>query len=163
MSTIPLQIPALIEHLKAQKLDVKLQEDTGQAFIVFKTKMQGQELEFPTFFRIYEEGALLQFLTFIPTMLSVETRGETARLLLAINKELDLPGFGMDEEAGAVFYRIMLPSPDGSIHTNLFESILKAVQEVTKAFSPSIMEVSQGYSTYDELLKKAKDLEKKHQ
>ncbi len=120
---IPLNLDQILEHLRRKNYDAKLQSETNQIYFIHKA---GQ-LEFPIFFRIFEKGDLLQLLAFIPSNFKEGTQTEVARLLHLINKELDIPGFGMDEKEGVIFYRSMLPAFDKKIDPNLLESFLKAI------------------------------------
>src|ERR1700722_19094980 len=95
----------LREYLIAQKFPVHFQQETNQIYMLYT--IGGKE--FPLFMRIFGDADLLQLLTFIPCHLHSNATNSLARLLHLLNKELDIPGFGMDEAAKFVFYRVMLP------------------------------------------------------
>jgi hypothetical protein len=84
---------------------------------------------------------------------------DLARLLHLLNKELDVPGFGMDEMAGVVFYRLMLPTPKKKIDADLLLAFLKTVEHVCQMFSTPIEAISTGQMTLDEILAKAQEME----
>jgi hypothetical protein len=101
---------------------------------------------------------LLQLLVFIPCQLQKEVIPDMARLLHLLNKELDVPGFGMDEMAGVIFYRLMLPTPNKKIEEELLGAFLRTVEQVCKMFSGPIEAVAMGATTLEEILTKAKEL-----
>lgn len=168
---------SILDFMRKNKYEAEIQSDTKQVYTILKI---GQK-EYPLFIRIFDEGHLLQLLAFIPCHLEPhqdfgkENKGEhrphekhaqsvvlgdIARLLHLLNKELDVPGFGMDEMAGAVFYRLMLPTPKKKIEDDLLLAFLKTVEQVCKMFANSIEAVSSGHTSLDEILAKAKEMEK---
>ena len=164
---------SILNFMQKNKYEASIQSDTQQVYTIFKI---GQK-EYPLFMRVFDEGHLLQLLVFIPCHLTPnesfssgkkhkgngeEQKGlpDLARLLHLLNKELDVPGFGMDEMAGVVFYRIMLPTPKKKIEADLLLAYLKTVEHVCKMFSTPIEAVSSGQMTLDQILAKAHELEK---
>jgi len=156
---IPLSIPTLFDYLKNKEVDVQIQSETNQIYFVFKV----ETFEFPLFLRVYEESNLLQLIVFLPTPLTSGKESDLALLLHMLNKELDIPGFGMDEAAQVVYYRWMLPAVNKKIHGPLLERFLESIQMVCQAFSPVIFAVAQGMATYQDVLKKAQEEIKKQQ
>lgn len=150
---IQLTLENLLQFLKSKKYDAHLQSETHQIYIVFKIENK----DFPVFFRIFEGGELLQILAFMPGMLKPGTAGDVGRLLHMLNKELDIPGFGMDETSGVVFYRWVLPALGQQIEEKLIETFLNSIQLVCKSFAPVILTVAFGGTTFEDVLKKAKD------
>lgn len=155
----------ILAFMKQNKYEAELQKDTNQVYTIFKV----QQKEYPLFLRVFDEGHLLQLLVFIPSHLTPnEKKGgevkagvaDLARLLHLLNKELDVPGFGMDEMAGVVFYRVMLPTPKKKVDPDLLLAFLKTVEHVCKMFSTPIEAVSSGQMTLDQILAKAQELEK---
>ncbi len=150
---LTLEIDAIRSHLQEKGVEVSLQKETNQLCILLKI----EEVEFPLFIRIFDGGELLQLLAFIPCNISNATASDTARLLHLLNKEVDLPGFGMDEAASVVFYRSMLPTKDKQIDPSLMDAYINATELVCKTFAPVITAVAQGAITFAEVLKKAKE------
>ncbi len=147
---IPLTIPALQEHLKALKLDPIFQQETNQLIVIFKI----DGYDFPLFFRIFEGAQLLQLITFIPCNLKASAAPSLARLLHLINKEIDLPGFGMDEKASIVYYRMMLTAVNGEIDGKVLETISSTLKTLCETFGPVISAVASGAASYEDVLKK---------
>jgi hypothetical protein len=171
---------AILAFMRKNKYEADIQSDTQQVYTIFKINQK----EYPLFLRIFDDGHLLQLLVFIPChlepnepfALGQESKSQTsestenksqkavvadlARLLHLLNKELDVPGFGMDEMAGVVFYRLMLPTPKKKIECELLLAFLKTVEHVCQMFSTPIEAVSSGQMTLDQILAKAKEMEK---
>ena len=94
-------------------------------------------------------------------MLKPGAAGDLGRLLHLLNKELDIPGFGMDEEAEVVFYRIMIPAIDNRVDTKVITRYLGSIEGLCMNFSPVIATVAGGAATFNEVLKKIKSAQKK--
>lgn len=174
---IDLTPDSLLSFMRKNKYEADIQGETQQVYTVLKIKGR----EYPIFLRIFEEGHLLQILAFIPSHLQPnedyikelkEGHGERsrsaqqqaiisdlARFLHLLNKELDIPGFGMDEIAGVVFYRLMLPSSKKKIDPELLSAFLKTVDQVCQMFSNPIEALSSGQMSLDEVLAKAQQIE----
>src|SRR5688572_7778880 len=142
--------------LTKKNFSPQLQKDTDQLCIV--NTFQG--VDFPTFLRVYEGGELLQILLFIPCNIKAGTEGDVARILNLINKEIDIPGFGMDENSNVIFYRMMIPAYEKNIQEGLIELYLKSLELLCQTFTPAIVAVAQGHMSYDEVLTKLKETEK---
>lgn len=170
---------SLLNFMQKNKYEANIQSDTQQVYTIFKINKK----EYPLFLRVFDDGHLLQLLVFIPCALepnqkfafdkktkrepsesssdkSKESVADLARLLHLLNKELDVPGFGMDEMAGVVFYRLMLPTPKKKFDEDLLVAYLKTAEHVCQMFSTPIEAVSSGQMTLDQILAKAHELEK---
>lgn len=171
---------SLLQFMRKNKYEADIQADTQQVYTIFKLNQK----EYPLFLRVFDEGHLLQLLVFIPCHLEPNEQfapgkqkgkarsnassqnedqkvivADIARLLHLLNKELDVPGFGMDEIAGVVFYRLMLPTPKKKIESELLLAFLKTVEHVCQMFSTPIEAVSSGQMTLDQILTKAHEME----
>ncbi|NGX58655.1 MAG: hypothetical protein K940chlam3_01563 [Chlamydiae bacterium] len=143
----------LIKHLKDKGFNAELQSETGQVYFIFKEKEQ----EFPLFFRFFESGELLQMIAFFPIQMNSEVISDVSRLLHLLNKELDIPGFGLDEIGGVTFFRIMLDLKDNQIDETLLEKYINTARLACKTFGTTIEAVVVGATTVDEMIKKAQD------
>lgn len=143
---------SLIEFLKKNDFKAEVQKETGQIVSIFNIANQ----EFPLFLRRFEGSELLQLLVFIPSQIKNGAKTDLARLLHMINKELDIPGFGMDEESGTCFYRIMLPTIENGIDERILESYLKSLKAVCEQIGPTVMAVANEVASFDEIVRKAK-------
>ena len=150
---IPLKLDKLHQYLNQKGYEALLQNETNQIYLIFKIN----NIEYPLFIRIYEGGELLQLLAFVPGHIQTGAQADLARLLHLLNKELDTPGFGMDENAGISFYRNMLSSIDKTIHPQLLESHLNSIQLILKTFGPIVLTVASGKATFDDILQKITD------
>jgi hypothetical protein len=143
----------LLKFLKKKNYDAKLQSETRQIYTI----LQFEGKEFPLFLRIFDQSDLLQLLVFMPTQIKPGTHADLARLLHLINKELDIPGFGMDENSGVAFYRCMLPTPGRKIDPELLGAYLKSIELICESVSPSVIAVAGGFASYGDILRAAKE------
>lgn len=149
---IELTLPKILDHLKKEKFDPKLQSETDQIYFIFK--IEGHE--FPLFVRIYDESDLLQLLVFFPAPIKEGTEADVARLLHLLNKEIDIPGLGMEEESRMAFYRVMLPALDKKINDRLLDAFLDSMRLICEHFAPVVFAVTQGKVTFQEVLEKSR-------
>lgn len=140
MQMIPLTLDDVLKHLLAQKYDAKLQATTKQLYFIHRTP----EAEFPIFLKVDEYGTTLQTLLFLPCNMRPKAPPEVARLLHMLNKEIDLPGFGMDENANVIFYRSVLFGSEKQIDAELLNNILRSMIRLGPIFLPIISAVAGG-------------------
>lgn len=150
---IPITNDALMECLNENSYNPQYQKETDQIAVIL-TSIQK---EFPFFLKIFEVSGLLQLLVFMPAQVKEGTESDLARLMHLINKELDIPGFGMDENTETCFYRVMLPTVDRKIDKHLLESYLKSIQTICDQIAPSVLAVAAGLATFDEILQKTQN------
>jgi len=148
-----LDLDSIQNHLKKKGIEAHIQKETQQLCVILKIAEQ----EFPLFVRIFDGNELLQLLAFLPCNIQKSTLNDTARLLHLLNKEIDIPGFGMDESAFLAFYRCMMPAKNNKIDTAFFDAFFNAVDVVCKTFAPVITAVAHGAITFQDVLQKAKE------
>lgn len=142
-----LNFPDLKKTLEKHQLSTEEQKETNQLYAMLA--IQGRN--FPIFFRIYEQQQLLQILAFLPFEYKPETVLDVGRLLHLFNKELDQPGFGLDESGKVIFFRSMVPASQGMIDDKILGAYLQATKNACELFAPAIYAVASGTSTFDEL------------
>lgn len=170
---LELTLDNLLKLLTENGYQPHLQKETNQVYTVFSF----EEREYPLFLRIFDHAYQLQLMVFLPSHLKAQLDQDPhatpspidpespygkiiaslARMLHLVNKELDIPGFGMDEKAGVVFYRVTIPSMNKCIDPQLILNYIKGAEQISKLFGIPIEAVSAGEATLDELLKKAKE------
>lgn len=150
---ISLDLNKIGKYLVSQGIEATFQKETDQLYILFKIG----DREFPLFLRIYEGGELLQLLAFLPCNTKSTTLADTARLLHLLNKEIDVPGFGMDEGPQVIFYRCMIPAKDKQLDEKILDSYISATHTACQSFAPVIAAVAYGALTFEEVLRKSKD------
>ena len=148
-----LTLETLVSMLNKKGYEAKIQKETGQAYAIFKEDDQ----EFPLFCRIYESGELLQLIAFFPYQLESKVLSDIARLLHLLNKELDIPGFGMDEFGGVAFFRCMMNTPGKKLDENMLDLYLDSIRLACKSFGPTIAAVTSGATSVDDIIEKAQD------
>jgi len=144
----------LLQTLKNLKYDAKVQEQTHQIYIIF----EHEKREFPLFIRTLHDGELLQLLTFVPCTIDPGKLSDVARLLHMLNKELDVPGFCLDEGSKTIFYRLVLPTLKKEFNPESLEAFLNTSQVVCKSFGTVIEALAVGAVELEEILKKANAL-----
>ncbi len=144
----------LLQTLKTLKLEAQVQPETNQIYIIFEHEGN----QFPLFIRELHEGELLQLLSFIPCTIEKEHMNDLGRLLHMLNKELDMPGFCLDETSSTVFYRLMMPTLKKEYQEEILEALINTSQMVCKSFATVIEALATGAMTLDEILKKANEL-----
>jgi hypothetical protein len=160
---IQLTLDALVAFMRKHKFEADIQQDTKQVYSILKIENR----EYPLFLRIFESSHLLQVIIFIPSHLTPisptdgaekqQILGDVARFLHLVNKELDVPGFGIDENAGVVFYRLMLPANNKKVDEDILIAYIKTAQHVCQMFSGAIEAISSGQMSLNEVLEKAKE------
>lgn len=148
----------LKKTLEQNSLKVEEQKETNQLYAILSL----QDKNYPTFFRIYEKQQLLQILAFLPFEYKEETLLDLGRLLHLFNKELDQPGFGLDEAGKVIFFRSMVPATNEIIDDKILEAYLQATKNACELFSPAIYAIASGSATYDQLHARAQEEMKKH-
>lgn len=144
----------LLQTLTSLKLEAKVQQETNQITLFF----EDGDHQYPLFLRELHDGELLQLLTFIPRRVEPENILDLGRLLHMLNKELDMPGFCLDEGSLTVFYRLMLPTIKKEYDPKLFETLINTSQMVIKSFGPVVEALAIGAMSLSEILKKANEL-----
>lgn len=153
---ISLHLDSLLAYLIKKGVQAELQDQTNQIVVLFKIG----DREFPLFIRIFEGGELLQLLTFVPCNMKKSAFADTGRLLHLLNKELDVPGFGLDEDNSVIFYRCMIPTQNHQLDETLFDAYMNSTQLVCKSFSPVIASVAYGSISFEEILQKTREQNK---
>lgn len=77
-----------------------------------------------------------------------------------LNRELDVPGFGMEEQSKTVFYRIMMPAMDNNIDEKLIGAYLDTIKLVMSTFSPAVEAVASGQMSLGAVLDKVREATK---
>ncbi|SPN73543.1 Uncharacterized conserved protein,Family of unknown function (DUF1790) [Chlamydia serpentis] len=151
MTTWTLNQNNLTKFLKNSDQEPLLERESGLIYI----NIQANDNDLPLFFVIRNEGEILQLICYLPYQLYDAHKGPTARLLHLLNRDIDIPGFGMDEEQGLIFYRLVLPCLNGEIHDTLLRIYIDTIKLVCDSFSHAIGLISSGNMNLDELRRQA--------
>jgi len=139
----------LLQWLNQKNFSPLFQKETDQIYIVMN--INGHEV--PAFFGIRSEGHILQIIAYLPFELFPSTLGESARLLHILNKELDLPGFGMDEKEKLIFYRSVIPCLSQEVDEQILEMTLATMRIACETFMGAISAIISGNVKVDQLKK----------
>jgi hypothetical protein len=140
---------ALIHHLRENNLQPELHKETGQVYVLFHMN----QYEVPIFFLLRQREQLLQIVAYLPYLLPEKSLGETARLLHILNREIDMPGFGLDESEKLLFYRCVLPGIEGRMDKKLFDLYFGTARVACETFMQVIGMIVAGTMTLDQALK----------
>ncbi|MBS4169184.1 YbjN domain-containing protein [Parachlamydia sp. AcF125] len=152
---IKLKIEPIIEYLLTKNYKVKLQPETQQAYLLLEIN----KAEYPLFIRIFDEN-FLQLLLFFPQPIKKSCFNDSARLLHLINKEIDIPGFCMDEENGHVFYRTLIPAIDQKVEENLLVTFIESCKFLCQTFSSAIENVASGSLDFATVFERTREAKK---
>lgn len=145
---IKLSLETIRKYLATKGYPLEVQKETDQLHSVLKI----QGANYPLFLRIFEQSDVLQLLVFLPCTIKEGCEPELARLLHRINKEVDIPGYGMDESNKVVFYRFMLPGHKNQIEETAIFSYLRSLEKLCDTFTVPIVSVAQGRLTFQAIL-----------
>lgn len=137
---IPLTIKDVYKFLMNNQYNAQLQSATNQILILFNVDKR----DFPFFIKMDEQNHTLSLILFMPCSMRPKAPVEVARLLHLLNKEIDLPGFGMDETANVIFYRYVLLLPAQEIDGTLLKTVIDSLARLGPSFYPLISSVANG-------------------
>lgn len=150
---LELKIQQILDFLKKKNYKVDFQKETNQVVCILSV----ESIEFPLFIKIPDSNSLLQLVLFLPGKFNQNTLLEVSRLLHFLNKEIDLPGFGMDEISGTLFYRATILSVNQLIDSQILEIQIKSMESILKAMTPLILKVADGSIKFESILNMARE------
>lgn len=151
---LKLTLQNVLTYLNEKKLDAQLQKETQQIYVLFNI----DNVQFPLFLRVDENSKILQLFMFMPCALEPKAVNDTARILHLLNKEIDIPGFGMEEKAAVIFYRWVIPTLTGEIDEKMLDSFLIAIPQISRVCFPIVAAVASGNTRYDAVSGKIKEV-----
>lgn len=151
---LKLNLQDVMAYLEEKKLEPQLQKETQQLYLLFTI----DKVQFPLFLRVDENSKILQLFMFMPCTLEEKAIPDTARILHLLNKEIDIPGFGMEEKASVIFYRWVIPTLSGEIDEKMLDSFLVAIPQISRICFPIVASVASGKMRYDALAGKVKEI-----
>lgn len=139
----------LIQLLNSWNFNPVYEKESDQIYIFLKIA----HYEVPVFFGIRSGDQLLQTIAYLPFQLLDLHLGQVARLLHLLNRELDMPGFGMDEVQKLLFYRIVIPCINKELNEKVLELQLATTKVAIETFMDAIAMVLTGKGKVEDLLK----------
>lgn len=151
---MPVQLSqnAVLKVLNGMQLNPLWEQGSDQIYILLTIAQR----EVPIFFGLRGNNTLLQTIAYLPYDLQDPTKGEVARLLHAVNKEIDMPGFGMDEAQKLMFFRSVIPCPNGELNEKLLELYLATTRIACETFMDAIAMTAAGLSSTEQVLQHMK-------
>src|ERR1700722_5992510 len=117
---IKLTEDSLYKLLKEKNLKPIFEKQSKSTYL----NMSIKGVEVPIFFAVRGEGNLLQTIAYLPYELNPGAVGDVARLLHLLNREVDIPGFGMDETQKLMFFRCVIICVDAKLDPKLLDIYL---------------------------------------
>lgn len=158
--------------LKADKFDYSLEEATEEVpyerlllFIGSDYQERGRVVEITATEQLFSfEGKTkprywkVQFLFTFPFKMKPEAAQQVGSVLHFLNRQIDLPGFEMNEVDDLIYYRHALLVRDNGIDKRVFQGTLGMMMLVLDLFSETIERVAAGEMTFDDLLRSVLDI-----
>jgi hypothetical protein len=138
---IPLKLADIKKFLEGQ--GHKPQEQTETQQLMLEVRLADQNA--PLFIRILHQS-VVQMVIYLPFQFEKGRLPDVARFLHALNKDLDLPGFGLDENQRMIFFRIVIPCLQPEVEEGLLMSYFTSCQLVCTSFVYAIAAVASGQS-----------------
>ncbi|MFN0065633.1 MAG: YbjN domain-containing protein [Chlamydiales bacterium] len=135
--------------LKKHGLEPQIEAESGQLYI--SRVHEGQEIY--TFMTIAHAATLFQIMTYFPIALQKTSLNDTARLLHLFNRDVDMPGFCIDEKLGLIFYRSVLPSFNKTLEERVVMTYLGAHKGILETFFTPVVSVVLGQLKVEDVLK----------
>ncbi|WP_201456823.1 YbjN domain-containing protein [Chlamydia sp. 17-3921] len=153
MTTWELNQNNLTKFLRDSNLEPLFEKSSSLTYI----NILVNDHELPVFFVIRSEGEVLQLVCYFPYQLSETHKEATARLLHLLNRDIDIPGFGMDEEQGLIFYRLVIPCLNKEMSGPLLRIYIDTIKIVCDSFVHAIGLISTGNLNLDEMKRLARE------
>ena len=155
--TSKLSKDTLIQFLKEKKLEPTIEEDSGLVVVVQKI----DKAEIAIFFNIMADDTLLQTMAYLPLEVHEKAVADTARTLHLLNRDSEIPGYGLDEERYLVFFRCAIPCINKILDTAVLERMLIVTRLSIETFLPAIAMVASGAASIDQILAEGKKQQKR--
>ena len=96
----------------------------------------------------------IQFETALPFTFSDKSSPEVSSFLHFLNRQLELPGFEMDEGNRLILYRYVLLSSEDRLQPDLLKGIIGSISLMLDLFGEAIEKVAVEETTFNEILEK---------
>lgn len=144
-----LDIHNLLEFFHQKKFDPSYDESRSQITMTMEIGTR----EIPMIFNIISEGLILQSIAYLPLEIPQKHISDVGRMLHLLNKQLDIPGFGMDEKYFLTFFRIVIPCLNKEIYENTIDMMFISTRLACDSFLTGIELVAQGTVSLDKVIK----------
>ena len=102
-----------------------------------------------------DEQPLLQFFVLLPFSATEDTFHETMRIIMRLNMNIPLMGFGISDENGMIFFRHVTVIPDEGLPQQWYSECLFLIGFSVDEFSPMIEQVASGEKTFEQIIEEA--------
>ena len=101
-----------------------------------------------------QEDVFIQLSVTLPIDVKEEGVADLARLLLLLNKGLELPGFGLSEPDEACYFKHVLRCQRQTVETSKILALTDYTELILSMFLSAIQEVAEGKITLNEYIKR---------
>lgn len=105
--------------------------------------------------RIYEE---LQLIVTLPFQVLDECIPDTARLVLLLNKGMELPGFELSEVDRILFFRHSFVVPEDDLDERILLALVGMIELILDAFADTLEKVATGTQSLSDVVKEAQNM-----
>ncbi|MBA3238470.1 MAG: hypothetical protein H0T62_09025 [Parachlamydiaceae bacterium] len=150
------------EFIPVEQLVIELMRDSKERARLLLVRATQQNLSasdallgIKSKIRIYQE---IQFIVTLPFQVVDEQIPDAARLILLLNKGLELPGFELSESDRLIFFRHAFVVPEDDLDERIFLSLVGMIELVLDAFAETLEKVATGKQSLREVIEEAKTL-----
>jgi len=99
---------------------------------------------------------LLQFVSSLPFPLIGKVAGDTARMILLVNKVIELPGFGMSEIDESLYYQHVHLCRKGYFEDATVGQLLSTILHYVDEYAPVVEEIAVGEKSFGVVVEEMK-------
>jgi hypothetical protein len=97
----------------------------------------------------------LQLFAALPYEVLKEQISEVCRLIVSINTQLPLIGFGMLEESSLIFFRCVVPCPLVELNADSILNSIYVIQHSIQVLGPVVSKLANGTCSFEEAIRSA--------
>ncbi len=144
----------ILRFLKAEGHDVQTDAETQQHYFMFSLA----NLEVPFFVKVDKDNILLQLVSYLPFQVAKDGAPTLARALHVFNRQMEVPGFGMEETEGTVFYRLVYPCPSKQIDEATTRLLIHAAALAIETFLLTLKAMEEQEITMEQIATQERSL-----
>lgn len=150
-------------EMEVEQLLVAMGPDHKGRDLILSVRSAELPLNQELFSKYKVEGELksyhfLQLASCFPFKVEETALWEMARMILLLNKGLELPGFELSEVDGIVFYRYVLPVVDKHVEEALLICLIGTIDFLMKGFLENLEQIAIGAKTAQQMIEETSRL-----
>ena len=157
MTVDKMRLKSVVEHLNGAGYCASLLSPSDvtpfeQLYITLdpdvKGRPRGVQLQYIPVRASNDGDHLLQFVSSLPFELNASVAGDTARMVLLVNKVIELPGFGMSEIDTSIYYQHVHVCRKGHFEDETVGQLLSSILHYVDEFAPVVEEIAVGAKSF---------------